>query len=102
MNNESTISLYRKGLKRVLLYYFTGILATLVFHFIVGRENVYAPPLSVIVLLLLFVIGMLWAVLNLTSLVSQESRPQTLGELTIHIVVFAISALLIMIRVGAI
>lgn len=95
MNGHTPHSSYRKGVKRVGLYYLTGIIAAVVFHLIVGWENMYAPPPSTLVVVFLMVIGILWATLNFTSLFSMQGRPQTLGELTVHVTVFIIVVALV-------
>jgi hypothetical protein len=100
--NNSQSALYKKGLRRVLLFYSLGSVATTIFHFVVGWENAYAPPGSAVLFVFLFVIGILWAVLNLTSLLDARGRIQSLGELTVHIIVLIISTSLILMQVGAI
>jgi hypothetical protein len=95
MTNVSPNALYWKGLKRVLLFYIIGIM-------VVGWNNTYAPLLSVIVLIFLFIVGMLWAVLNLASLLDPRGQLQSMGELTVHIVVLLISVSVIIVKVGVI
>jgi hypothetical protein len=95
MINVSPNSLYWKGLKRVLLFYIIGIM-------VVGWNSTYAPPLSVIVMIFLFIVGMLWAMLNLASLLDPRGQLQSLGELTVHVIVLLISASVIIVKVGVI
>jgi hypothetical protein len=102
MIDTSPYSRYRKGVKKVALFYIIGTVMTLIFHVIVGWENAYAPPISVVALMFLFIVGMLWAALDLTCLLDARSRPQSLGELTIHAIVLSVSTSLILVRAGVI
>jgi hypothetical protein len=75
-----------------MLFYICGLVATFVFHLLVGWENIYAPPLSTLVGMFLMIIGLLWAILNLSSLYNVACRSQTLGELTVHLAMFSLLA----------
>jgi hypothetical protein len=82
---------FKNGATRVVLFYSLGLAVTVVFHLLVGWENQYAPPLSMVVATLFLVIGMLWAVLNITSLCLLNVRSKTIGELVVHSIVILVS-----------
>jgi hypothetical protein len=89
------MNLFSAGIKKVLLYYIIGFSVVLIFHFSVGWNYTYAPPLSAVLFALLLICGLPWAMLNLTGLVKSSNRQQALGELTIHFIVYSASISLI-------
>jgi hypothetical protein len=94
------LSCFKKGLIRVFIYYVIGAAMILIFHFITGSENKYAPPFSIILLAILLVCGLPWLALNLLSIFKSSSRLQNLGEMTIHLIMYSISIALIALETG--
>ena len=76
--------MFKKGLKRTTLFYTFSLVAILIFHLIAGWHYRYAPPLSMILMNVLLVIGLVWTILNLMALLRCTTRSLALGELTVH------------------
>lgn len=85
---------FKKGLKRVLLFYLSGLLITLAFHFFIGWEYQFLPPRSIVVLLIMLVIALPWIALNILNLPRETHRPQCTGELIVHGIVLAIATII--------
>jgi hypothetical protein len=85
------VSAYKRGLKRVFVYYLLGVIATLIFHIVTGWESKVMMPKSTMLLILVIMIGLPWAILNVMGLGCPVKRSQNSGELTVHSVVFIIA-----------
>jgi hypothetical protein len=95
MENPLSRQAFKRGIKRAIIYYLAGSMLICILHLLVGWDYKYAPPLSFVFLVFLLIIGLLWAVLNITSLPDSRTRPQTLGELTVHVITLVAAAGLI-------
>jgi hypothetical protein len=83
-------SLYAKGVRRTLIYYFSGLLLAFLFHLVVGVENKTMMPKSTMVLLFTAMGALPWMMLNIINLASQFRDPQNRGELLVHSAIFFI------------
>jgi hypothetical protein len=86
---------YRKGFKRVIRYYSIGGILTLGFSILTGWKASYLPPVSVAVIICVLMVGLLWATLNITDLPNPQSRLQTIGELTAHVLAIGLAIIVL-------
>lgn len=89
------VSSYKKGLKRVLVYYFLGIIVMVVVHQITGWQNKTVMPRSMLIPVFLLMIGLPWSLLNVLGLACPAKKYQNSAELLIHGLVFFTAAGLI-------
>ena len=83
MSLRSTI-MFKKGLKRTSFFYSVCFMTIAIFHLIIGWHYLYAPPLSLILIDALLLVGLVWTLLNLIALFRCTTRSFALGELTVH------------------
>lgn len=83
---------FNKGVRRALIYYATGISVTVIAHLIAGWENKVLMPPSFVCIIFLSMISLPWACLNITDLNCSRKRPQSLGELFMHLLFFCFLA----------
>jgi asparagine N-glycosylation enzyme membrane subunit Stt3 len=88
-------SAFQKGLKRAILYYLVGLLVSFVAHQVFGWSYFYIPPKSFLIILIVLIVGLPWAIINLTSLLNHAERPRAFGELLVHSIVFSIFIILL-------
>lgn len=81
--------------RAVVLYYFSGLLITLIVHLFVGWEIRILLPRSIIVILFFILGGLPWFVLNLTNLFSANRRTKNLHELILHTIFLTVMFALI-------
>jgi hypothetical protein len=90
---QRSTTMFKKGLKRTSFFYSVSFMAIVIFHLIIGWHYVYAPPLSLILINVLLLVGLFWTLLNLIALFRGTTRSFALGELTVH--AFVLTSLLL-------
>jgi hypothetical protein len=86
------ISAYKRGLKRTSIYYCSGVLLCLGIQLATGETNFSLVPRSILVIVVMLLIALPWTILNFTNLGCPVKRPQNLGELVIHGLIFILAA----------
>jgi hypothetical protein len=92
-------SLYAKGVRRALIYYFGGLLTAILFHLVVGVENKTMMPKSTIVLLFTLMGALPWLTLNIINLANRFTDSQNRGELFVHCAILLVVAIIFMAKI---
>jgi hypothetical protein len=86
-------SLYVKGVRRTLLYYFAGLFTAGLFHLVAGGGNAALVPRSMLILLFTIMAALPWVLLNIINLLSKQKDIQSRGELLGHCITFLLFAI---------
>lgn len=92
---------YLSGLRNTIFFYVGALILATIIHLTVGWDYIYAPPMSVMILIGAVLIGTVRVLLDLLDLSNVEKRRERLGKITVHALVIAISVISVMIFVGA-